>query len=86
MGKNHMKNLIPIVGLDFLDATRTRIFCFQLCSRTAGKLESVALVNLRGDAPPEVATTRALSHRAKAIVRLARIYRNRSIPFSTHEN
>ncbi len=74
------QKLIPIVGLDFIDAYGVRIFNFQLCERRDSGLVTVAIVDMAGEKIARKISVDRLEARMKGIVRLARKYLGRSIP------
>lgn len=73
-----MNQFTPVIASDYSDGT-TRNTAFQLCAMEGGRLTACATVQFTGDRAVCLAVKR-LAPRSQAIIRLARIYRSRSIP------
>lgn len=73
--------LTPVIGSDFIGSNGERNTVFQLCKRreSDGRFASVANVHMNGDSVRCICID-PLERRKSAIIRLAGIYQQRSIP------
>lgn len=74
------ETLTGIVGLDFVDADGVRHFTFTLCSQGPDGFRARTVTDLRDEAVTRHGAIPALQPRLDAVMRLARRYRERSIP------
>lgn len=68
----------PIITCDYTDGSE-RNTSFSLCRMEKGELRSAAAVQFIGERAI-ILCEKALSPRSQAIIRLARVYRGRSVP------
>lgn len=71
--------LTSIIASDYTDGTE-RYTAFQLCEMERGRLAAVSTVIFNNESVTACASIARLAPRAQAVIRLARIYRSRSIP------
>ena len=79
----NIDQLVPVVGLDFIDKNGLRTFNFSLCENRQSGLVAIAIVDIYGD--NEVTrnvTVGHLTHCRREVEAMAFEYRERSIPLT----
>lgn len=79
----NIDQLVPVVGLDFIDENGFRSFNFSLCERREKGLSAIAIVDIYGsNEVTRNVTIGALTHYRREVEAMAFEYRERSIPMS----